>query len=597
MKSPILGFISSLTLAAVSAQSASLSNAVVEVRAQRLMMPGRSDSVAAAFERDPRVTLNRQGGTDVQADISIRGSSFSEAGLLVEGMALHHPQTEHFHASMPVAASIFIDPEVVTGLAQVRRSTVHPTGGIAFGFRDPASGGYVGLGVSEHGGGWQSGLMEYLLSSSADSAVGVRGFGYHEEAYALDYPDNDLTRVGGGVALGTRHGDWSSDWIVGTSRREFGARGYYGVNPAWAAVEALEDTMLLGVVRHGDLSSSYRRVTGLWRSTRDEYRLLIDPDAPFYSRHRSRMTGVAADGRERIDDVWSVQWRGAYAYEGVDGNNLGEHDRERLTALVLPGWEHGRLRVSAGVMGERFSDGDTAALPQAGLAWQVADRQEWFAAYTEAMHEPSYTELNYESPGSLGNAGLEKGRSRKTECGWRLQPRRSIAASVSLFHRETGHTVDWIKATPDAAVWTATDLGTVETWGVECSGSRRLGEQFQVRAAYTWLEKDYDGNVYSSRYVLDYPKHRLSVGLDWMFASDWRLTLGQTVRYHGETEAREEDATGAQGHLALQWYADSPDGLVVRVGVDNLWNDSFGAYVDLPPPDRRSWVAASWRFQ
>ncbi len=98
MKSPILGFISSLTLAAVSAQSASLSNAVVEVRAQRLMMPGRSDSVAAAFERDPRVTLNRQGGTDVQADISIRGRSFSEAGLLVEGMALHHPQTEHFHA-------------------------------------------------------------------------------------------------------------------------------------------------------------------------------------------------------------------------------------------------------------------------------------------------------------------------------------------------------------------------------------------------------------------------------------------------------------------------------------------------------------------
>jgi len=592
------GFIGlSLLTAAISAHAATGSNGVVEVRAERLIMPGRSDSVASAFERDPRVALNRQGGTDVQADISIRGSSFSEAGLLVEGMALHHPQTEHFHAGIPAVASVFNDPEVVTGLDQVRRSTVHPAGGIALGFRDPASGGYIDLGVSEHGGTWQSGLLELLLSSSDDSAVGVRGFGYHEEALALDYPDNDLTRVGGGVALGTRHGDWSSDWLFGTSRREFGARGYYGVNPEWAALEELEDTMLLGTVRHGDLGSSYRRITGLWRSTEDEYCLFIDPEDPYHNRHRSRMNSVAADGREQIDEAWSVQWRGAYAYEGVNGNNLGEHDRERLTALVLPQWEHGRLRASAGVMGERFSDGDTALLPQAGLAWQVAERQELYAAYTEAMHEPSYTELNYESPGSLGNAGLGKGRSRKTECGWRLSPRRDVAASVSLFHRETDHSVDWIRETEDSAYWTATDLGTVDTWGAECSGGRRLGEQFMVRAAYTWLEKEHEWEVYGSRYVLDYPKHRLSVDLDWMFAPDWRLTLGQTYRYHGETAAREEDATGADGRLALQWYAGTPDGLVVRAGVDNLWNDSFGSYVDLPAPGRRGWVAASWRFQ
>jgi outer membrane receptor protein involved in Fe transport len=248
-------------------------------------------------------------------------------------------------------------------------------------------------------------------------------------------------------------------------------------------------------------------------------------------------------------------------------------------------------------MGETFSDGDTVALPQAGVAWHLDDRQELFAAYTEAMHEPSYTELNYESPGSLGNSGLEKGRSRKTELGWRLQRQRDKAASVSLFHRETEHTVDWIKPTEDTARWTATDLGTVTTWGVECSGSRRLGQQFLLRAAYTWLEKDHDWDVYGSRYVLDHPNHRLSVELDWMFASDWRLTIGQALRYHGETQAREDDATGAEGRLALQWYAGTPDGLVVRAGVDNLWNDSFGSYVDLPAPDRRSWVAASWRFQ
>ena len=586
-----------LAMGAVGAAAELQSNDVIEVRARRPMMPGRSDSVAAAFERDPRVALNRQGGTDVQADISIRGSSFSEAGLILEGVALRHPQTEHFHAELPLPASLFNEPSVLTGVAQVEQATVHPAGGVSFSSRDPQRGGYIDLGVGEEGSAWQGVLLEGMLpGSDANGAIGLGVFGHHAEAFGVDYGDNDLERVGGGATVKTRHGAWASDWMVGVSRKEFGARGYYGVSPTWAATETFEDSLVLGTIRQGDVDGVYRRVTGMWRSTRDEYLLFIDPADPFRNKHRTRTSGLAVDGREQLGEAWQLQWRGAYAFEGVDSKSLGDHDRERGTLLALPAWQGQRLKVTAGVMGEVFSDGDEAVLPQAGVEWRVGEAQALFASYTEAMHEPSYTELNYESPGSLGNAGLRKGRSRKSELGWRLQPTQGRTASVSVFHRATGHAVDWVKVAEDTARWAATDLGTVTTWGVECSGSRRLGEQLRVRAAYTWLEKDHEWDVYAARYVLDYPQHRLSIDLDWAFAPDWRLSVGQTVRYHSETMARETEATGRDGRLALQWYAGQPDGVVIRVGVDNLWNDSFGSYVDLPAPDRRVWGALSWRF-
>lgn len=592
---PVLGAACSL-VAVLVGQACGVTNRVVEVRARPLALKGRSDSVADALARHPHVALRRQGGANVQADITIRGSSFSQTGLLVEGVALRHAQTEHFHAELPVPASVFGQPMVLTGLEQVRRSTVHPAGGVALNIRDAAPGGYLDLGWGDGGSSWQSAFLEGVRETPAGGTVGVTGFGYYEDARGLDYPDNDMRWRGAGTVLKTEHGNWSSAWLVGTARKAFGARGYYGVNPAWPADETFEDTLFLGSVRCGDVHRVYRRFTGLWRATRDEYSLLIDPSNPYRNRHRSRMTTIACDGRERLGDAWRLQWRGVYAYEGIAGNNLGEHDRERYTLLALPEWQYRGVRISAGVMSETFSDGHTFVLPQVGITWQVGGRQELYAAYTETVREPSYTELNYASPGSLGNAGLTRGRVRTSECGWRFGARHDKELSVAVFHRDVDNAVDWVKLNPDDARWNATDLGSVSTWGMECSGAIRIG-RLTVRGAYTWLEKAHAPGVYAARYVLDYPAHRATVNVDWPFAAHWRLCASQSYRYHGETAARASDTTEADGRLSLQWYPARPDGLVVRVGVANLWNDPFGSYVDLPAPSRRGWVMLSWQFE
>ena len=58
---------------------------------------------------------------------------------------------------------------------------------------------------------------------------------------------------------------------------------------------------------------------------------------------------------------------------------------------------------TAGARAEVFSDDSPAWLPQAGAEVRLGERDTAYASYTETVRQPSYTELNYESPGSLGN--------------------------------------------------------------------------------------------------------------------------------------------------------------------------------------------------
>ena len=66
----------------------------------------RATSVEGAFGslRGLRLVAQGSGG---QNDLSIQGSSFSGAGLCVEGLALRNAQTEHFHGELPVLPEVF----------------------------------------------------------------------------------------------------------------------------------------------------------------------------------------------------------------------------------------------------------------------------------------------------------------------------------------------------------------------------------------------------------------------------------------------------------------------------------------------------------
>jgi iron complex outermembrane receptor protein len=207
-------------------------------------------AIHEVLRAEPGVVLNSQGGS--QNDLSIRGSSFSGAGLSLGGLTLRNPQTEHFNAELPLPAAMLSRPKVLTGLDN---QGGHLTGTIGFDLLPIIGKKQVEAGFGSDNRDWQSLLVQQMLTDK----LGLGVFAGHEAAEGVDYGDNDYNRDYVGGHMQYREDDVQVDTLVAHQEKEFGARGYYGVNPALPANEKTEDTLVYLAARKGDLNADYLR--------------------------------------------------------------------------------------------------------------------------------------------------------------------------------------------------------------------------------------------------------------------------------------------------------------------------------------------------
>lgn len=590
-----LGFL--LLAAPVQAQT---SSAPVEVDVQDVRLyagwaPGGPDSFSAALSGVPGVLVNSQGGNGVQSDLSIRGSSFSGAGLSVGGLALANPQTEHFNAELPLPSMLFAPPRVLAGLDEVLASSGHLVGSVDLEFRPMSEYGRLSEGTGEDQRNWQELFYNHVVNGADNATLGISAFGGREQADGVDYEDNNLDRWNGGAHLQFVGPARQLDAIVAHQEKEFGARGYYGVSPDWYADEKLDDTLMLATGRWGNPEEEYVRATALWRSSRDDYRLFMDP--LYENEHESRTTTATAEGRQGVGGPVSVNWRVNGEAEALDSVRLGDHNRERGDLLLLPEWALGRARIYAGAKECVFSRESSDLLPQAGVRVAVSDTHSVFASYTESVRQPSYTELNYESPGSLGNSGLQRQEAQNVEAGWRWTPAPDRWCRVALFGTRSEHTVDWVKELATSPRWVATDLGTVDAGGFEFAGQYRVSDRFDVQSDYTWLAKHHDGDYYAGRYVLDYPTHLVHVTGEWRVTSAIRALFTQSFRWQASEGDRQEGDVGKEARLAVQCCPPKCDGLEITLACDNVGDDDTRVFPDLPVPGRRVSLSIAWAWK
>ena len=191
-------------LAALIASAAETNLPTIKVTASA--QTSESADIYQVLRAEPGVIINSQGGS--QNDLSIRGSSFSGAGLSLGGLTLRNPQTEHFHAELPLPATLLSRPHVRTGL---NNQGGHLVGTVGFDLL-PMSGTKqfeTGFGTDHRDG--QSLLVQQLLPES----LGIGVFAGRETAEGVDYPDNDFDRKTIGGHLQFLGDDSQVDLIIG----------------------------------------------------------------------------------------------------------------------------------------------------------------------------------------------------------------------------------------------------------------------------------------------------------------------------------------------------------------------------------------------
>jgi iron complex outermembrane receptor protein len=325
---------------------------------------------------------------------------------------------------------------------------------------------------------------------------------------------------------------------------------------------------------------------------------VLDRDRPalYENSHRSRVGALAVDGKEPLlPGSLSLIWRLDAEQERLDSTAFGDFRRERLGVTLAPVIVRGPVEFTAGVRSLVFTGDSPACLGLARVTVRVAPGQRLFAGYSQNTRRPSYTELYYRSVSSIGNPNLEREDSDDIELGWEGRISDSIGGRITIFHRRTRNTVDWIQTGP-ASRWQASDLGKVETRGVEFTARFTPESPWNADLTYTILDKTYDASLYASRYALDYADHRVTATVRWQATSSVQFFTTQTILCQAENRARTSSRDAVLGRAGIGYVPHRLPALLITVTVENTWDEDFDVYPGQRPNRRALFATATFTF-
>lgn len=290
------------------------------------------------------VDIRQRGTHGVQADVSVRGGSFDQTLILLNGINLSDPQTGHHNFNLPVSFKSIKRIEVLEGPAARVYGPNAFAGAINI-VTEPSDNDALGIDLSygEHqlrdinlSANKQLGkLSNYLAFNNKASDGYIENTDF--ETYNLFYHGRLKTDAG------------RLDMQAGFSNKAFGANSFY--TPAYP--NQFEETKTTFASVKFDTGNKVHFTPALyWRRHQDRFELFRDEPASWYKGHNYHMTDVLGTSL----NSWFTNALGKTAFgaefrsENIWSNVLGEPMEEPIDVPGEDGQQftnsHSRTTVS-----------------------------------------------------------------------------------------------------------------------------------------------------------------------------------------------------------------------------------------------------------
>ena len=494
------------------------------------MLP--ANNVSAVLEYVNGVDVRQRGAPGVQADVGIRGGSFEQTLILVDGVSMRDPQTGHHNMDIPVNLADIERIEVIKGPAARIYGPNAMGGVINIITRDVERNAVGGHGAYGEYGYYDVGVQGALYHENISSRLSASRR-YSSGFIGSEDTDFDIKTINYKGIL--KQGANTYRLGMGYNDKDFGAYKFYSD----AFPEQREKTKTFLVYGNADLMLGGVEIAPSlhWRRHEDEFKININ-DAWNINEHETDILGGRANTSFR--SAWGATSIGAEAeYEDMASSSLGDHDRGRQSLFL----EHriyptDRLTVGMGASAVHYSRWGWKYWPGADVSFELADGLTWFTSFEKSFRVPTYTELYYSTPANQGNSDLKPEKAWTGETGLRWL-KTWITGDISLFYRDAEDVIDWSRE-PGETVWQVTNISSVETKGGTASlavypesvfGTKLLSS---AGIAYTYLDSDRRTGGMESKYVLDYLRHQVNGSLVF----SWLPALTHVIKIrHGERMA------------------------------------------------------------
>ena len=528
------------------------------------------------------VDMRQRGPLDVQGDLGVRGGTFDQTLVLVNGVRMNNPQTGHHNMNLPVPLQMIDRIEVIQGGATNAHGIGAMTGVVNIVLKSAPmkfNAGYA-LTTGEHG----------LLNSSfyLGKKIGKWGvqLGQQSQKTAGYIPNTDFessklfVNLEREFKLGKEKGHISI--FYAENQKAFGAQNYYSTTfpDQFEATSTrifglkLDESIGLNtdfrfnmnLVTGTDRFELYRETAGLGgfdasnvaydKLSSGRYYRSADGDtaASWYSGPNFHQTlvfnqNIVATHRWSVAHQSSLGYNLRYdeIYSNVLGGDFGD-------VYLVPGWdgytmdkgasttdfsffvEHKytreRFQVTAGAMlnhhiGPAFSDDSNFFAPSLDVLYRLTKDASLYATANRSMRYPTYTDLYYNRGGAQGSLDLSPESAWNYEWGYK-QKSGQVYSSAALFHRRSKDLIDWVSYAGDPIAY-ASNITSLALTGIEggmqynATKRKALLRNAVVQAAFMrGVTPEVD---FSSLYALDYLQAKINA------RATQRLGLGFFLNY------------------------------------------------------------------
>lgn len=506
--------------------------------------------------------IARRGPFGIQADASFRGTTFEGVLVLVNGVRVNDPQTGHFHLEVPLPLESIEKIEVLTGPASAL-------------FGAGAAGGVIAITTSQP----QKPSASIQAGSHSLSAFSLSvpwgeggGFSFSRQESSGFRPDADFMSNQASLTGSWSREGWKGQWLLSAGSKQFGAWTFYSSRFPHQRERTTTALFTTNVEKNVSQNVKLQVDFGL-RQHRDVY--LLDKHRPSWYRNRHR-TRLGTASLTLTGSQGPLSWAlGADAERAfLASSRLGNHSRNRAAFYGEASLSRGALTYHLQARQEWFSSQKRFS-PAAGVTFSLPHGVSWTVFGASSFRLPSFTELYYVSPSSVGDPQLQPERAWIWETSL-LAPLAAGFLRLSAFHRENRDLIDWVRA--DSGVYYAKNLPSGRTRGFELDCSDTASRRFTL--AYT--TSSFPVPASRSAYALTHPVWEASVTAPWKHQ---RWLFSPAISYRKPQQRGGFFLLDLRALLALTTHWN------LSVSVWNALNRHYQEVPGVPQPGR--WLTTS----
>jgi iron complex outermembrane receptor protein len=480
------------------------------VRGQELLQNTWIDSL----QLDPAVDVRQRGVNGTQADLSIRGSTFGQTLVLLNGRRMNDVQSGHHNMDMPVPLESVTSVETLRGAGSTLYGSDAIGGAVNLITAPPESGEIrVRTAFGSFGTNQERVSMTGVLGKLSEQLTASRDFS------SGFMPDRDYRSLLFGSSTSYKSALGNSELDLGYSDRPFGADQFYGNYPSWERTKAWFAGLRQSIGERTEADFSYRRHSDLFVLFRDHPEI-------YTNRHIAESWQASLRRRETFSPATTLYYGAEGFGDTIESTNLGSHDRLRAAAYAsLDMRVLKSFSLSVGARQESYH-GFTQFSPTVSAGYWASSKLKLRGGVSRAFRLPTFTDLYYHDPANLGNADLVPETAWSYEGGaeWRINEK--WQAEATAFRRNDNQVIDYVRSTP-LEPWRATNVHSLQFTGVETDVSWKLRRSV-VDFRYTGLSGVSAALPgLQSKYAFNYPVHSGTAGwsgiLPWQIAARTRI--------------------------------------------------------------------------